>query len=224
MNKQCKNCGEIYSEEIKFCMKCGEPLAAMEEAKANVKPKEKMPRMLIAAICVFVVVAVAVGIKLYLNYSDNTKSVEESEAKAEENKPEEAAEQKVSNDNASENSSQTVNESQSVSPEQDANSADQTEVLETEPEPETDNSDYILQDSGTRLLNEQDLAGLSKAELRKARNEIFARHGRKFKDSELQAYFDSQPWYNGRIAPEDFKEDSVSEIEKRNAEFIQSFE
>ena len=37
-----------------------------------------------------------------------------------------------------------------------------------------------------------------------ARNEIYARHGRKFNDSELQAYFNSKSWYKGTVNPEDF--------------------
>lgn len=48
------------------------------------------------------------------------------------------------------------------------------------------NSEYIIPDSSTRLLTAADLNGLSKNELRLARNEIFARYGRRFKDQELQ--------------------------------------
>lgn len=84
---------------------------------------------------------------------------------------------------------------------------------------------YILPDSGTRKLKKSDLAGLSKEELRLARNEIYARHGRLFQDPALQDYFDSQSWYSGFIAPEDFVEtDMMSALECRNARFIQKFE
>lgn len=88
-----------------------------------------------------------------------------------------------------------------------------------------DEDGYILPDSGTRKLKRSDLAGLSKEELRLARNEIYARHGRLFQDPALQDYFDSQSWYSGFIAPEDFVEtDMMSALECRNARFIQKFE
>ncbi len=44
-------------------------------------------------------------------------------------------------------------------------------------------------------LSEGDLSGLSLADIRRLRNTIFARHGRIFETSELQAYFASRPWY-----------------------------
>ena len=55
--------------------------------------------------------------------------------------------------------------------------------------------DYILPDSGTRLLTESDISGLSKYDLALARNEIYARHGRKFQTPEYSAYFSGKSWY-----------------------------
>ena len=76
-----------------------------------------------------------------------------------------------------------------------------------------------------RYLTEADLVGFSNDELRKARNEIAARHGRKFKDEELQAYFDAQSWYNGTIEADDFnKIVKLTEIEEKNMEFIKAHE
>lgn len=50
---------------------------------------------------------------------------------------------------------------------------------------------YILQNSSNRLLTKEDVKNLSKKQCRYARNEIYARYGRKFSDKQLQAYFDS---------------------------------
>ena len=87
------------------------------------------------------------------------------------------------------------------------------------------NSDYLIPDSSNKLLTEADLAGLSKDELRKARNEIVARHGRRFKDAELQAYFDSQSWYKGIYDPDEFNRSvKISDIEQKNMEFIKKYE
>ena len=84
--------------------------------------------------------------------------------------------------------------------------------------------DYIIPDSDTRLLTEDDLRSLSDWELKVARNEIYARHGRMFASQELQDYFNSKSWYRGFIAPEAFDESYLSEIEKKNAELIKQVE
>ncbi len=84
--------------------------------------------------------------------------------------------------------------------------------------------DYLLPDSSSRYLTSDDLAGLSSDELRLARNEIYARHGRKFDDAQLQDYFNGKSWYNGTINPDDFKESMLNDYEKKNIELIQSLE
>lgn len=110
----------------------------------------------------------------------------------------------------------------------DANSYDNRDLSDDYDDHDEDSygeDEYILPDSGTKKLKKSDLAGLSKEELRLARNEIYARHGRLFQDQALQDYFDSQSWYSGFIAPEDFVEtDLMSALECRNARFIQKFE
>jgi caspase domain-containing protein/YARHG domain-containing protein len=54
----------------------------------------------------------------------------------------------------------------------------------------------IFPDSDRRLLTAADLRGLSKDELRLARNEIFARRGRYFESPDLKARFERLPWYS----------------------------
>lgn len=83
---------------------------------------------------------------------------------------------------------------------------------------------YILPDSGTKLLTEADLEGLSAEECKIARNEIYARHGRKFTDGGLQAHFDACGWYKGTIEPDDFEESMLSEIEMANRDLIVAYE
>lgn len=92
---------------------------------------------------------------------------------------------------------------------------------------EAETAYYILPDSNSRYLTEDDLNELSEWELKLARNEIYARHGRRFNDPDLQHYFDQQSWYIGSIAPDDFDKNYSSEIsalEKKNAEFILQYE
>lgn len=84
--------------------------------------------------------------------------------------------------------------------------------------------DYVIPDSNSRYLTKADLTSLSKEELLHARNEIYARHGRKFQDAGIQAYFNSKSWYKGTINPEAFTESMLNEYEKKNATFILSYE
>lgn len=82
------------------------------------------------------------------------------------------------------------------------------------------NNNYILASSASKKLKNKDLAGLSASELRLARNEIYARHGRIFKDASLDNYFRSQAWYAPSIPADRFDDDCLNAIEKRNVKFI----
>ena len=84
--------------------------------------------------------------------------------------------------------------------------------------------EYILQESNTRYLSEEDLRNRSKEELKIARNEIYARHGRKFQAQDLQNYFDGKTWYQGTIEPADFSESLLNDFEKKNIKLIQKAE
>ena len=85
-------------------------------------------------------------------------------------------------------------------------------------------SEYILPDSSTRVLSADELYGLTAEQLRIARNEIYARHGRRFNSADLQAWFDSKSWYTGTIAPEAFDQNILSSIELLNLDLIQKVE
>lgn len=85
-------------------------------------------------------------------------------------------------------------------------------------------SNYIIPDSNSRYLSYDDLMGLTEWECRVARNEILARHGRKFKDKELQEYFYSKEWYSGYIEPDKFNESILNDYERENMYLIKSFE
>jgi uncharacterized protein YgiM (DUF1202 family) len=61
------------------------------------------------------------------------------------------------------------------------------------------NSGYILPNSDSHIYTDSELSKLSKSQLRLARNEIYARHGRKFNDKSLQDYFNSCSWYKGTV-------------------------
>jgi hypothetical protein len=79
----------------------------------------------------------------------------------------------------------------------------------------------IYPQASERLLTAADLAGMDSWDLIVIRNEIYARHGYKFKLQKLRDYFNQQGWYNPRY---DNVESMLSVIEQKNVMFIKSFE
>lgn len=81
--------------------------------------------------------------------------------------------------------------------------------------------DYILANSGTKLLTNSDIKGMSKYDLALARNEIYARHGRKFQTAEYNTYFSGKSWY--KLNPNyNYSDDNsnLNETERKNVQFI----
>ena len=87
--------------------------------------------------------------------------------------------------------------------------------------------DYIFPNSSSVLLTDAEVSGISKDQLRIGRNEILARHGRRFNDQALQQYFDSKSWYNGTISPDGFDanlDSRLNDVERANIEIIKKYE
>ena len=91
-------------------------------------------------------------------------------------------------------------------------------------EVDLDDFGFVLADSDSRYITENDLIDLSLIECKIARNEIYARHGRIFNDEQLQNYFDSCTWYRGEISAESFNLDVLNNFEKENVKIIAEYE
>lgn len=88
-------------------------------------------------------------------------------------------------------------------------------------------TEYIFPDSASRLISRQEIESLNEVECMIARNEIAARHGRSFIDSNLQEYFDSKPWYHSELSPEEYDENTetlLNETEHANSALIRNVE
>lgn len=92
--------------------------------------------------------------------------------------------------------------------------ADNTDVTDSGP------IDYGIM--STRRLTEEDLAGMTKQDLRIVRNEIYARHGYIFKSQDLKEYFGSKSWY--QPVYNDAASLSLNEFERYNVDFIKRYE
>lgn len=75
-----------------------------------------------------------------------------------------------------------------------------------------------------RKLTEDDLKDLSKEDLRKLRNVIYAAHGYIFKDKELTEFFSSFDWYKGTTSDMNKIANEFNEAEKYNVKFIAEYE
>lgn len=86
---------------------------------------------------------------------------------------------------------------------------------------------YVLPNSASHSYSTSELSHLTDWELYLARNEIYARHGRRFNNDDLQRYFNAQSWYTPVYSPEDFDARSgsiLSSVEQNNASTILSVE
>ena len=93
---------------------------------------------------------------------------------------------------------------------------------------EKKNAETILQyenklraELSEKPITEEMLEGLFKEDARKLRNEIYARHGKIFKDKELSRYFSSFDWY---VPDPQYSDKSLNEIEKKNVASIFNYE
>lgn len=169
------------------------------------RKKGKVGKVLIVALLVFA------GIKLY-----NAWSAGDIDLAGLLNRDEEYASQSSETSRYEESTAQSTVESSTE------NTMESTQ--ESSEEYAEANPAYILPDSDSRYYSREDLVGLSKEELRIARNEIYARHGRRFNDKNLQAYFDAQDWYSGDVAPGDFSDSVFNEYEAYNKDLIVAYE
>ena len=99
-------------------------------------------------------------------------------------------------------------------------------------------SDYLCSYSSDRLLTDSDVEGYLNANyseynfpeginiIQMIINEIYAKHGYEFTDSKLSAYFSNKTWYKSntnKVNDMNAVSESMSEIEKKNVDFLNSY-
>lgn len=86
-------------------------------------------------------------------------------------------------------------------------------------------AEYIFPDSDKKYLSEDEVRSTSVDRLYVGRNEIFARYGYIFEDTNLKQHFESTSWYQGTVPGEQFNADAVmNDFEKKNVELIKRIE
>ena len=102
---------------------------------------------------------------------------------------------------------------------------------ETESETETESEieaatrrEYIFPDMDTRYLTQDEVSKLSLQAVCYAKNELYARHGRKFLSQELKDYFNDKTWYEGTVDPDSFSPGVFNTYENDNLLLLVSAE
>lgn len=235
----CAKCGKEIREGSKFCGFCGAPVAAAvkktEAAPEAVLPektektvveaprverkapekKEKKTGMVFVYGAVGLIAGVLAGVFLIKGMKKEPDPAN-SPVMVQETQMEESAEETESATEEAVTEETEVKETEFT--------AEETEESPDVPEPEMEaenSGEYILPECTVRLYTVEELRNFSLEELRLARNEIYARHGRIFKAEDLEQYFSGKSWYEPLYSAEEMDAlgDSILnafEVENRN--------
>lgn len=241
----CRNCGAQVKDSNLFCEKCGarlQPLPSEEQPTEKAyepeqfsadKPKKKQTHKVIYIILssiMGVLLLVVILEMLYLNKLDKETEdyvapevISSTTTKASE---EESGEAEKETDKENEKIEITATPTQTVTP---VPTGEPVPTLQTTVSPTQApvQQDYIFADSSSSYLTENEVRQLTPEQMSYARNEIYARHGRKFRDEALQAYFDAKPWYHPEYEPDAFdaiQDTLFNEYEKENVKLISRIE
>ena len=248
----CKRCGKELKEGAQFCQYCGtkvmagkteessvprqpvEPKGAETERSAShtvTKPGEPVESSgVVNKVVVGIVIAVIIlitGVVLYLLMSKKRDDIEITGGASVgyEESGENSDSQYIADQDSQEAVPLETPEPSDIPETPKPQASTPTAVPEAVPESvEEPVSQYVLPNSNSQYLTMEDLAGLTKEQCRLARNELYARHGRRFDDAELQGYFDSCDWYAGTISPGDFDDSVLNEYEIANRDLLVQYE
>ena len=226
----------------KFCAKCGRPIAeGMKLCDDCASVSEPVPEesskkiwILVAVAAVAAVLAVGACVWLLMGGNGNSGGKDQKSEKVESVDSNWFAEDYENEDIYYDEDL----DSYVVAPKKE--SAVETTapiVMETEPatEPPTEaptepevNEDarvlYFLNNCDRLYLSYNDVEGFDEEMCRIARNGIYAKSGRKFKDASLQAYFEQYDWYYPTVDPSAFTAGMLNEYQNANLNMIMSYE
>lgn len=197
----CTNCGQKINESSRFCTKCGSK--EVKDSNLSPTPKTRMEKKksrsktrLMAGVGSIMALLLVSGVTYSMVKGSHKPKPNTNVAATKTITP--AKNKDVENKSKpSQNQQSKKDESSTLS-----------------------SKDTILPASDKRVMQEEDLATLTKGQLRLARNEIYARHGYIFKSEDLQKYFANKSWYH----PNPSFDGSLTEVEKQNVAIIKSRE
>lgn len=214
----CPRCGAQSEPGSEFCDQCGTPLIGKEG-------KKKRSRLPLVLIMLFLILAAAGAVTVWI-VTDEHHTIAEAEesyhSAIEALAAEESRAVREETEQAEEDKDSSGEKEEGTGKEEDRKAESSAEAKDKE-DTERVGDEYIIPDSDSRYLTDADIEGLSLQEINYAKNEIYARRGRRFDSQELQNYFNSKSWYVGRYDPSDFDQNyagTLNDYEKKNAEFL----
>jgi hypothetical protein len=204
----CTNCGEKLNESSRFCSNC-DSRVALAKKNITLAPKTRIEKRKVCSKTIVLRskrLVVGVGSIIGLLFVLSVAYLIIKDLNKHEPKTDVATTKTM-------DQSKNNNSENNIQPNNGKNSMEKNIR-------ESSSSDNILPDSDKRALSEEDIATLTKGQLRLARNEIYARHGYVFKSAGLQKYFSSKSWY---IADPSYNS-SLNEIEKENLKLLKARE
>lgn len=245
----CKNCGTQLKEGALFCTNCGmkimpagaetvqrsEPVQSVGQQPYNDAFHQQPVRhrktlqipMIIVAIAIVIVVGCLAAVLFIRSRESDEEAADREVISREKADPEkEDADRSDKRSNFFERSKNKQDDEARDDKEQNDEEYNDEgqDIREVEEPMEEMSRQYILPNSDSVYLSYRDLVGMTAEECRLARNELYARHGRKFDDEGLQSYFNEKDWYTGYIDPEDFSDSVLNDFEIANRDLIVQYE
>lgn len=233
----CGKCGRQIPETSKFCEYCGASLLPETDSGAG-KGKQTRPQRrgkrtvsfkIVCVLGVFLLLA-AGGIWVFKSQSDSKPKKAEVVKEITDHQAQESVELESTEESSpSAHTEEGEALAESAGEEAGEEMAEETELAqmpdgeETEPLQNTGADEFLLPDSAVRLYTDEELLELSAEELRLARNELYARHGRIFQTEDLNGYFSSKTWYEPRYTAEQMNamgDAFLNEFERANRDRI----
>lgn len=242
--RYCEKCGSEIPKGAKFCEKCGALLES--DSREGRESHFAMKRIFggiaggIVVVAVVVLILIATGI-LGGNGADAPGGDEETirtSTDGMQSIPGTAVPEATAQPTEQPTAEPTAAPARTPDPTSEAtespvirDGADESDAGADHDVPENDNgenSEYIFPNSDSEYLTSADVKGLSASKINLAKNELYARHGRKFEREDLQKYFEGRRWYNPIYTAKEWDEygDSYffNEYEIKNRNLLKKWE
>ena len=189
----CKYCGKAISDGSRVCAYCGENIApAPTKQEEDYQPEPQKKNSSISTVVIFLVgLVIALILTIVVIVMVSQSSGEPNAEKPGKNPTAGAAEEQTEAD---------------IGLPADNAYFDVFKQYES----------YVLQGSNNTYKCYSDIANMTDEELTIAEQEIHARHGKKFSDPDLKAYFEARTWYtpaSGSYTPNDYEQANLDLIQ-----------
>ena len=246
----CFKCGSQQPDDAKYCSSCGTALLragdsatsrddlaqAATETNPTTSPATAKTRTPSTKYIIIIVAAIVVAVLLGVIIFNVVSALQSNDTSATST---ESAQTAPANETGQTGDAPTAtSKDQDGSERSGANTASQKDsskddIPTTEATPEevaaqgedrwVEENESIPAGMDERYLRKPKIENLDTFTLYLARNEILARHGRKFKNQDLRDYFNSRTWYKPKYSPEEFDSKHMGELneyEKANIDII----